>query len=64
MQKRKLALETLDVTSFDIVAQPAEVRGTVQAHDAMTAASTCAASCASSCPNWTCEGATCARVIC
>jgi len=62
MQKRKLDLDELAVTSFEATAEPG-VRGTVAANE-MSHLCSGSDSCASSCPNYTCEGATCAFVIC
>ncbi len=61
MSKQKLLLEDLDVTSFSTLPESAELKGTVEAHQLSISTQP---SCASSCPNWTCEGATCAKVIC
>lgn len=65
---RKLKLEALEVTSFDVLPQSGRARGTVQAHEDTTG---CPAptfqpglSCNVSCPNYTCEGVTCAYVFC
>ena len=65
---RKLKLEALEITSFEVLPRPQGARGTVQAHGDTIG---CPAptfqpglSCNVSCPNYTCEGVTCGYVIC
>ena len=67
---RKLKLEALEITSFDVLPRPRGALGTVQAHDGWTEVG-CAPqtaqpgqSCRPSCFNYTCEGATCALLFC
>jgi hypothetical protein len=66
---KKLKLEDLDVASFDVLPKAQGPRGTVEANSGGTLDCTAPTfqpglSCNVSCPNYTCEGATCAYVIC
>lgn len=59
MKKRKLVLEEIDITSFEVTGKMAEV-GTVEGNQFSNRPD----SCASTCDNYSCEGATCTVVIC
>ena len=59
MNKRKLVLEDIDVTSFAVSGKMAE-QGTVEGNQFSNRPD----SCANTCVNYSCEGATCTVVIC
>lgn len=59
MQKRKLVLDEIEITSFEVSGKMAEV-GTVEANQFTGKPD----SCQSTCVNYSCEGATCTVVIC
>lgn len=59
MQKRKLVLEEIEITSFEVSADMAEL-GTVQANQFSNRPD----SCRNTCENYSCDGATCTVVIC
>jgi hypothetical protein len=58
MQKRKLVLDEIEITSFEVSGKM-EKTGTVEANQFSGSDS-----CASSCVNYSCEGATCTVVMC
>ncbi|HEX6037277.1 hypothetical protein [Longimicrobium sp.] len=59
MKKRKLVLEEIDITSFEISDKMAEL-GTVEGNQFSNRPD----SCRNTCVNYSCDGATCSVVIC
>ena len=59
MQKRKLVLDEIEISSFEVSGKTAAL-GTVQGNQFSNRPD----SCAPSCVNYSCEGATCTVVIC